>query len=475
MKNLPRPTSPQMSHSGNLPGNAPAARLFLVKSDRATLAAEFQPDAIEIEQRRPPWMARATLYVVAAMIITAVTWASVSHVDEVVVAQGKLITSAPRLVIQPLETSVVRTLDVTVGDIVRKGQILAQLDPTFSQSDLGQLENRLAGFDAQINRLEAELGGFVYNAGSDANAEEVLQARLFVQRRASHESAVTNFDEQIARDTAAVTSSIEEEKMLLARRDGMLEIEKMRATLFDHQTGSRLNYLLSKDARLDVETNVTRLRGKRNELSHSIEKSKAERQSAIEEFRRNAIETLVETRGKRAATLEELKKARLRHNLVVLTAPADGVVLEAAQRSIGSVVREAETLFTVVPLEDKLQAEVQVESKDVGHLKVGQFVRLKLDAFPFQKHGTGAGTIKLISQDSFSNEQKAEQRPARPMATVYRVRIELVDMQLKTLPQGFRMLPGMPVTAEVKVGMHSVIAYFLHPLLRGLDESIKEP
>ena len=163
-------------------------------------------------------------------------------------------------------------------------------------------------------------------------------------------------------------------------------------------------------ARSTSKPNITQLRGKQVELEHSIVKGRAERQTTIEEFRRNAIELLVETRGKRSAAAEELKKAELRRGMVMLTAPADGVVLDMAQRSIGSVVREAETLFVVVPLDGALEAEVQVEGKDVGHLKVGQPVRLKLDAFPFQKHGTGVGTVRLIGQDSFASEPKGEQR-----------------------------------------------------------------
>ena len=469
------------SQPSQIPAAAPAAiaskaHLQLVKGGRAALAAEFQPDAIEIEERQPPKLARATLYVVVALVAAAVTWASVSHVDEVVTASGKLISTAPHIVVQPLETSIVRSLDAAVGDVVRKGQVLAQLDPTFSQADLGQLAIRLAAFDAQINRLEAELANQTYTGGSTSNADELLQERLFQQRRASLDSAIANLDAQIARDEATLASSIKEEVLLQTRRAGLLEIEQMRSTLFDHQTGSRLNYLLSKDARIDVDASISRLKGKMVELKHAIEKDRTERQSAIEDFRRTAVELLVDTRNKRNAAAEDQKKAELRRSMVMLTSPADGIVLEVAQRSIGSVVREAETMYVIVPLDAKLEAEVQAEGKDIGHLKPGQPVRVKFDAFPFQKHGTAAGTIRLISQDSFSNEpQKGEQRSPRPASMIYRIRIGLTDTSLKGLPEGFRMLAGMPVTAEVKVGVHNVAAYFLHPLLRGIDESIKEP
>ena len=126
-------------------------------SDRAVarLALEFQPDAQEIEQRPPPAMARVTLYVLLALIISAVAWSSVSFVDRIVVARGKLVTTASTVVVQPLETSVVRSLEAKVGDVVHAGDTLATLDQTFSEADREQLYAKLQSLAAQIARLEA--------------------------------------------------------------------------------------------------------------------------------------------------------------------------------------------------------------------------------------------------------------------------------------------------------------------------------
>src|SRR3954447_24028602 len=129
---------------------------------KPAVVAEFQSDAIEVEERTPPRFARLTLYCVLALIVAAVSWATLSQVDMIVTAQGKLITTRPNLVVQPLETSVIREIHVKAGDRVNKGDLLATLDPTFSQADLDQLRNRVAAFDASIDRLKAELGGFEY-------------------------------------------------------------------------------------------------------------------------------------------------------------------------------------------------------------------------------------------------------------------------------------------------------------------------
>ena len=163
----------------------------------------------------------------------------------------------------------------------------------------------------------------------------------------------------------------------------------------------------------------------------------------------------------------------LRRQLIVLKAPADAIVLDIANRTIGSVVREAETLFVLVPRDVPLQAEVNVEGRDIGQVSVGQPVRIKFDAFPFQKYGTATGAVRVISQDSFSPDPKAE-GARRATAPYYRVLVDLVDTHLRLPAERVQLIPGMAVTAELKVGRRSVMSYFLYPLLRGLDESIRE-
>jgi HlyD family secretion protein len=385
-----------------------------------------------------------------------------------------LIAISPNVVVQPLETSVVREIHVKTGDLVRRGQSLATLDPTFSQADVNQLRTRVIALDATINRLKAELDGQNFVAADSKNLDEVLQVKLFLQRKAHYETSLRNYDAQIASAQANLKTSQDEEVMLRQRLETLRSIETMRGTLMDKEVGSKLNFLLSRDARLDVDGSLSRLRGNQVDYAHRIEKVRAEQQVFIEDFRRTAYQELVDTLAKKNSAAEDLKKAELRRQLIVLTAPVDAVVLGIASRTVGSVVREAETLFVLVPQDVQLQAEVNVDGKDIGQIAVGQSVRLKFDAFPFQKHGTGSGTVRIVSRDSFVPDPKAEVTQ-RMSAPYYRILIDVTDSRLRAQPAQFQMTPGMAVTAEMKVGHRTVISYFLYPLLRGLDESIREP
>lgn len=439
----------------------------------AAIISEFQPDAVELEERAPSRIARLTLYGVTALIGSAVTWACVSSIDEIVVAQGKLITTAPTIVVQPLETSIIRSLDVRTGDVVHAGQKLATLDATFTQADVDQQQQKFSALDAQVKRIEAELDGSDYVAHAGSSSNELLQTQLFGQRRAFYMAQLQNYNQQIAAKAAAITSNGEQEAILVERRDALAAIENARKTLYDRQTGSLLNLLTSRNERLGVDAGIAQLHGNTSEEQHTLSKLKADRQAFIEDFRRAAMEQLVDLRGQRDTASEELKKMELRRDMVTLTAPADAVVLDLAQRSIGSVVREAEPVVTLVPLNVPLEAEVSVNARDIGRISENEPVRIKFDAFPFQKYGTGTGSIRTISRDAYpADGQDGKESSAPP---VFHARISLANTRLRGLSEPVRLLPGMSVSAEIKVGQRKVISYFLYPLLRGLDSAIKEP
>jgi HlyD family secretion protein len=440
---------------------------------RLPVVSEFQSDAMEIEQRKPPRLARITLYCVVALILAATLWATVSHVDMIVTAQGKLITTRPNMVVQPLETSVIREIHVRAGDVVNRGDVLATLDPTFSQADLDQLRDRVSALDAAINRLNAELSGQDYTATNPSDPDEILQDKLFKQRKSFNAAQLSNFDAQIASARANLETSKNEESVLVQRLETMNSIETMRSTLMDQKVGSRLNFLLSRDARLDVESNLSRTRGSQVDFAHRVEKVSADRQVFMEDFRKQASQELVETVAKRNSAAEDLKKAELRRKLIVLTAPADAIVLEIANRTVGSVAREAETMFVLVPRDVPLQVEVDVEGRDIGQVEIGQSVRIKYEAYPFQKFGTGSGAVRVVSHDAFAPDAKNEPTH-RTQTPYYRVLIDVADTKLRRQPEHMQLLPGMAVTAELKVGQRRVISYFLYPLMRGLDESIRE-
>jgi HlyD family secretion protein len=207
------------------------------------------------------------------------------------------------------------------------------------------------------------------------------------------------------------------------------------------------------------------------EILRELAAFEAEKTAFEKGWRQKTMEELLVVSRERDALNEQLQKADKHHKLITLTAPVDAVVLDILKLSPGSIVKEAETFFTLVPLNVALEAEVQIDSKDVGYLKLGHPVHIKLDAFPFQRHGTLDAKVRTLSEDAFRRDSPAKSGPD----VYYLSRLSLGDTTLKDMNEGSRLLPGMTLTAEIVVGKRSVLSYLAWPLMKGLNESAREP
>jgi HlyD family secretion protein len=207
-------------------------------------------------------------------------------------------------------------------------------------------------------------------------------------------------------------------------------------------------------------------------MASELASAQAERAAFDKSWRQKTMEDLLSASRDRDGITEQLAKADKRHKMVQMVAPADGVVLEIGKLSVGSIVREAEPLFTLVPVGAELEAEVQIDSLDIGYIKPGAQVHLKVDAFSFQQHGMLDGKVRTISQDAFKREQT--DKNGGGLDAYYLSRIPYTG-KLKKMTPGAQLLPGMTLTAEIVVGHRTVMSYLLYPLTRALDESIREP
>lgn len=430
----------------------------------------FQKDTEAIQNAPDPFLARITLHLLALFVIGAITWASLAYLDKIVASEGKIISVESNIMVQPLEMAVIKKVMVHPGDVVRKGDVLATLDPTFTQADVLQLESRLASADAQIARLEAEHDGKPFVAGSDRYGYGTLQQALWRERQAQYKSQMESYEEKLARLQSNVTKYEMDRVHLNERLKVVREIENMRSSLLATQVGSKLNLLQATSDRIDIERNLVLNQNELQGNRHDLQALLAERDVFVQQWNGKIIEELTTQRNEREALREQLTKARKRQSLVQLDAPTDAIVLEVSPNAAsGSVAKEAEPLFTLVPVGSTMEVEAKIDARDLAFVQVGDKVRVKLDAYPYLQHGSLDGEVATISEDSFSNKNDASG------ALFYRARIRLLTTMLDNVPSTFRLIPGMPVTADIKVGERRIITYFLRPILRGVDESLREP
>ncbi len=442
------------------------------RAARHATEIEFLPDADAIERGPLPRSVRLTLHLLLGAFVTFIIWASVSPLEKIVVAKGRLVNPQPNIVVQPLDTSIIQSIAVRPGQVVRKGQLLATLDPTFTGADETQLRNRLQSLDTQTAGLRSELAG-QRAAGSahTGDADTQLQAQLAGERQANYEAQKTKMDQNIARLVASLETNQRDQAIVAQRVKALREVEAMQEQLMAEQFGAKMHLLEARDRRLEVERDMTLQRNRAIEMTSELAAARAERAAFERSWRQKAMEDLLAASRDRDGVKEQLAKADKRHQMVQLVAPADGVVLEIAKLSVGSIVREAETLFTLVPLGAQLEAEVQIDSLDIGYIKTGADVHLKVDAFNFQQHGMLEGKVRTISQDAFRRDTPNQ---GQGLDAYYLARIPYTG-QLRKLAPGTALLPGMTLSAEIVVGHRTVMSYLIYPLTRALDESIREP
>lgn len=440
---------------------------------------EYQPDAVEIEERPLPGKVRWVLYVILFSIILLVVSAIIFKVDRIVIAEGNLITTSPTIVVQPLNTAIIRSIDIEVGDQVKKGQILATLDATFANADLSQLNQQQLALTSQLRRIDAELGSVDFIASPDEGQSGRIQQQVFLQRKTIFNQTKKLSAEKIATLQAKLELNAVQQKGRDKELRLLRDVEGTTARLPRNGTEYHLRILEAQKNRFQTANEVNRLVAEKQVILHELKQAESEWQQFVEERAGELLEQKVQLSNESEKIIEEISKAKRLQDLVSLRASQDGIVLNIAKRSVGSIIQQAETFVTLVPLNSLIEVEVNVQSKDIARIRPGDSVRVKLDAFPFQRHDTLPGEVRVISEDSYRSDdlKNIQEQALRQNVpdTFYRARIKLLSTSLRKVPEGFRLLPGMKVRAEIKVGTRTVITYFLYPIIRAFDESLREP
>ncbi|MEO5339090.1 MAG: HlyD family type I secretion periplasmic adaptor subunit [Magnetococcus sp. MYC-9] len=454
----------------------------------AAEAIPFQSGIGPVTEVEPTSVMMGTYYLIMLMFVAGIIIASVANTDIVVVGTGQLTTDTPPIQLQPVDRAIIREMKVKAGDLVTQSQVLATFDPTFARADLAALRVQQQALMAQIRRLESEANSTEFLLGADANDDERLQDTLLRQRRSQYKSRVQQFDEEIQALQASIRTTEDnrahQAKLMQITRD----VEGKRRDLAKSGTGTNLQYQDSQTSSIRAEQEFRASVNRLAELQHNLQSKKAERQTYVDDWMRQVLDNLVATRTELAKVDESVTKAKRITDFEALTSPVDGVVLDVAKRSAGSVLQGAELLITIVPSDAIFIAEIQIPSKDIGHVKIGDRVVVKIDAFPYQRHGSLEGKLRFISQESFnSNETVSSKEAAASLmggggkekslgaGAVHTGRVELLSTKLYNLPEGIRLIRGMTLNAEIKVGSRTIASYILNPITRSFSESLREP
>jgi hemolysin D len=452
---------------------------------RAREELAFLPAALEITETPPSPIGRAIPLTIMLLFAIAIAWASIGQVDIVATAPGKIVPSGRTKVVQPFETGVVRAIHVQDGSVVKKGEVLIELDPTLAEADRDHLESDLMAARLDVARLEAALADdplAAFQPPPDAPPALVTTARaVLTSQDAEFRAKLAALDHERAQHEAerdSLAATVEKLKAIIPVLQQRVDIRKYLA---DHQYGSKLTYLETLTDLLQQQKDLPVEDGRLREAEDALKAMDEERAGTISEYRHDRLSELETAQQKVADLQQELVKATERARFQRLTAPVDGVVQQLAVHTLGGVVTPAQTLLDVVPDDSRLEIEAMVSNRDIGFVHPGQEAAIKVDTFNFTKYGLLHGTVLNVSADAVpldktgaAADPRDPDAPGMDQALAYATRVSLDRSAMEVDGRDVNLSPGMTVTVEIKTGSRRVISYLLSPLLRFKQESLRE-
>ncbi len=457
-----------------LPARAPAIRDEGM-AERALL--EFQSPTSALVAKPVPAAASYATYILASMLVIFLIIAGTVPIDRVVTATGKLSPVGNNMLVQPLETSIVRAIEVRVGQHVTKGELLARLDPTFSGADMKSLEETTQSLQSEVDRLTAEANDREYYGGTTPSS--MLQAAIFKQRQAERGFKLENYRQKIS----SLSSALDKAKSDISSYGEQLRIASdmyaARQRLEREGVGSKFNTQQALSTVTDQRRALNAATATAVSAQRDIDAQSAERDGYVQQYRADVSQQLTEASRKLSDANDQLAKAQRRRDLVDMRAERDGTVLAIAKVSAGSVLSAAEPFITLVPDDATMEVDAAIPAADVGFVRNGDSVVVKFDAYRFFEHGYAEGHVRVVAPDSQATPTDGPDKPkigSVPLgASLYRVKISIDAMKMNNLPPDFRLQPGLGVEADIKVGRRTMLNYMLGRFIPALSEGMREP
>lgn len=442
------------------------------------LVGAFESETLAVFMRTAPVNEHLILYTLGAMLVLALLLMAVVKLDRVVSSVGRIQASAGEIYLSPFDTGIIRKIDVKTGEVVKRGQPLATLDPTFTQADLLQLQHHLASDTAAVDREQAELSGRPYE-WSLTDPYQITQGGIWQKRQAQYRADLASFDAQVRSAESQMAQAASDSERYEKRLKLAGETEKVYEPLLDKGYVSKLQLMQATDTRTEMGRLLADAQNQVAQYRETAASIKAQRDSYIHKWHSDTASQLVLDRNDLDLTRDSLEKAQKLQDLTTLDAPTDAIVLKIAKASTGSVTNgasgvsqsaQAEPLFTLVPLDAPVEADVNVNTQDIGFIRVGDPVTIKLDAYVFLRHGTVTGVVKSISEGSFTVDDNGT-----PTDPYFKVRVTIKDTKMRNVPADFRLIPGMTLVGDILVDKRTMLSYLVEGAIRTGSEAMREP
>jgi hemolysin D len=444
---------------------------------------QFLPATLALQETPVHPAPQIFMRLILVFVLLLVLWSFFGKLDVVASASGKIVPDSRSKIIQPMETASVHAIYVIDGQRVKAGESLIELDATITQADIERLQREyqsafldsamykalLIAHEKESVSLQKKSKGLELNTENfpltispmDIDAQQNLaigQLEAY-KTRASQLAAVITRQEAEQRSTQSILEKYQETLPIIQQRESDYQRLREKNYVSNHQ------YLELKKSLIEQERDLVAQKEHLAEITAALVEAKSESKQFYAETHRSWLDKLHEAEQRKNVLSQEYIKAKSRGGFMRLTAPVDGTVQQLAVHTIGGVVTPAQPLMTIVPANSPIEIEAYVSNQDIGFVRKGQQVEVKIETFSFTKYGTVKGEVISVSSDAIKDEK---------LGLVFATRVRLDRNVIVVDGNQVKLSPGMAVTVEIKTTQRRVIEYFLDPLMRHTSESLRE-
>ncbi len=409
------------------------------------------------------------LFSIIAFLVIAVTWSATAQLDHVVRGMGEVVTSAQTQRIQSLDAGILRELHVQEGDLVEAGTLLAELDPTQSESSYGQMRQQQLGLEARLTRLRAEHSDkpldFPPTIAAQAPAVVAAERSAFRERREVQRIERAVLEEQVSQRRNALEDARTESDVAV-RQLALVEREyTVTRDLVERQLEAELSLLAA-----ERQLNDARARVRKAELAiESAQGALAEANERLNQhdatFRRDVGLEIADVAGRAAEVGQQIRGLEDRLSRTELRAPMASIVNTINVRTVGGVIQPGEPILELTPVNVPVQVEAAIPPKDIAFMEIGQAVSIKLTAYDFSRFGDLDGEIVFVGSDALERQDGTK---------YFQVRAQTNNPWLESEGQRYPISPGMAANMDILISKRTVLSYLLEPVFRLKDRAFRE-
>ena len=422
-----------------------------------------------VEETVAPHIVRTTLMIISTIILVLVGWSAVTYVNEIAITEGEVLPSKHIQSIQHLEGGIVAEINVSEGELVENGQVLVKLDGSGLEKDLASLKAKKLSLQYQSLRLKSFINQTTptfkeITEGRNKEMEDE-QLKAFQSMMKAKESERKVIEEQITQKKESLEGLEEKNKTLNENIKLVSEERDLKKQLMEKGNLSRFNFL-------DIQKQLNQIRGELNGVDSDMSQAKnaiTEYQNRLSSLNAKAIDEAYQQLNQVSTDLaqvdEVIHKLSTQIDKLNIKSPSYGYVKGIKVKTIGGVVEAGKVILEVVPLEGALVVETKIQPRDVGHIKLGQEVKVKISSYDFSRYGTVHGKLEYISATTFINDDGTR---------YYLGKVSLEKNYVGQDATRNLIIPGMTVEADIVTGTKTILAYLLKPIHTSITTAFTE-